>query len=349
MEYRLSLGAWGSVFAVPTELVDKHLRLAGGVQLKVMLYLLRNSEKNLSASDIAEALSLPAADVRDSMLYWEQTGLVKVCNGIVTPPECVLSEQQSVKGVVSEAAADAVNIISEKNEVGAAVKNETKTPEKPSRSLTRPEKPDSRYLSRRMEEDESIAYLMRTADEIFGRLTNNSDKATLLLIHEHDGLPVAVIIMLLQYACDIGKCNMRYIEKMAISWADAEITTIDRAEQKIKTLTDGRSAAGKVQRVFGLEAHSPTEKESELAGRWVNEWKFNDEMLRLAYETCVDVKQKYIPKYVDTILARWHNSGIKTPGDVSADSEKNRQKKPKSYGAAYDISEYESISAYDEE
>ena len=67
-----------------------------------------------------------------------------------------------------------------------------------------------------MNEDESIAFLMRSADEIFGRMTSNSDKETLLMIHEYDGLPVDVLIMLLQYALSVGKCNMRYIEKMAI-------------------------------------------------------------------------------------------------------------------------------------
>ena len=37
MEYKLNLGSWNSVFAVPSDIVDKHLKLAGAVQLKVLL------------------------------------------------------------------------------------------------------------------------------------------------------------------------------------------------------------------------------------------------------------------------------------------------------------------------
>ena len=75
------------------------------------------------------------------------------------------------------------------------------------------------------------------------------------------------------------------------------------------------------------------------------------EMVRKAYETCVDSKGKYIPKYVNSILDRWHSAGIVTV--EQAEEEKNaRQSKNKekdSYSATYDISKYESTSIVDEE
>ncbi len=337
MEYKLSLGAWNTVFAVPAELVDKHLKLAGGVQLKVMLYLLRNAGQALTAEMIGEALSLPAADVNDSMLYWEQTGLVSVCDGIVSPDPDISEQISSVSPEVSP----------DTEEVSQ--KTEEKPEPKHNRILSRPEKPDLRYLSRRMSESPEIAYLMQAADEIFGRLTNNNDKATLLMIHETDGLPVDVIVMLMQYAADIGKCNIRYIEKMALTWADDEIFTLELAEQRIKRLTDGRTAAGAVQRIFGLESHSPTEKETELSDRWINEWGFSEDMLRTAYEICVDKKSKYIPSYVNSILERWYGQGISTPAQAEQDRLQKGGKKKMTYGGAYDISAYESTSIADEE
>ena len=42
MEYQLNLGAWNSVFVVPSILVDQHIKLAGAVQLKVILWVLRH-------------------------------------------------------------------------------------------------------------------------------------------------------------------------------------------------------------------------------------------------------------------------------------------------------------------
>ena len=41
MEYRLDVGMWNQVFAVPCALVDQHLKLAGKEQLQVILWLLR--------------------------------------------------------------------------------------------------------------------------------------------------------------------------------------------------------------------------------------------------------------------------------------------------------------------
>ncbi len=343
MDYRMDLGAWNSVFVVPSDIVDKHLKLAGAAQLKVILWFLRHAGENYSTEDIARALSMQEADVRDSLLYWSETGVIYVSEGKITPAKSEINESfSSDETVKTQSASEEVTQKTEN------VEPEKQT--KSSRALSRPEKPDIRYLTKRMSEDEGIVYLMQAADEIFGRPTNNNDKATLLMIHETDGLPVEVIIMLLQYAAEIGKCNIRYIEKIAISWADDEVNTLERAEKRIQQLTSGRNAAGIVQNIIGLEKHSPTEKETYYADRWINQWKFTSEMIRRAYEICVDTKSKYIPKYVDSVLGRWFSSGITTPEQADMDQSKGKKKaQNKTYEATYDISEFESSSIIDEE
>lgn len=351
MEYNLNLGIWKSVFAVPGEIVDKHIKLAGATQLKVILWVLRHAGENFTTEDIAKALSMQSADVRDCMQYWEEVGVISVDGGNIMPTPKQTEDTRTVeisqdKQEASKAETNTATPESEKNE-----KTPQEPPTPPKRVMSRPEKPDIKYLVRRMEEDSSIAYLMQSADEIFGRMTSNNDKATLLLIHEYDGLPVEVIIMLLQYAFSIGKANMRYIEKMAISWADEEITSLDRAEKKIKQLTSGREAARLVQRTLGTDEHSPTEKEITFADKWINIWKFAPEMIRKAYETCVDAKGKYIPKYVDSILDRWNSSGIKTveQADEEQNIKKNKPNIKEKYKAAYDIAEYEKEKGDEEE
>lgn len=341
MEYTINLGAWKSVFAVPSEIVDKHIKLAGAAQLKVILWMLRHAGDGFTAEDAAKALSMHEADVRDSLQYWVQTGVIAMHDNEIFPAE---PEPLSIDEPVAE-----IN-----NELKTQPEPEKEVHEKPapaanSRPLSRPEKPDHKYLAERMSSDPEVAFLMQSADEIFGRITGPNDKATLLFIHEYDGLPVEVIIMLLQYAFSIGKGNMRYIEKTAVNWADEEINTINAAEKKIKALTDSRSAAKRVQRILGLDEHSPTEKELEYAELWINKWHYSDEMIRKAYELCVDQKGKYIPKYIGSIIENWHSAGIT---DVSQIKEKNPKTKKKSkshYEATYDIAEYESTSILDEE
>ncbi len=342
MSYQIDLGAWNSVFAVPAVIADKHLKLAGGAQLKIILWTLRHSGESFTTEDIANALSMHEADVRDGLQYWIQTGLLRRQDDILLPAEPPFMNETSQD----------VSVPSEKGIVTEipAVQTQEKTGSHVKRSLSRPEKPDSKYLSRRMNEDEGVAFLMQSADDIFGRMTSNNDKATLLLIHEHDGLPVDVLIMLMQYSKSIGKCNMRYIEKTAIAWSEEEITTLEAAEHKIKQLTNARSAAHRLFRIIGVDDHSPTEKEISNAELWLNNWKLSDEMIRAAYEICVDNKGKYIPKYTQSILERWYLSGIRDVEQLRQQTrKKSKNKTVTEYSPTYDISEYESTSVLDED
>ena len=45
MAYRMKLGAWNSVFAVPSCVADEYIKIANGEHIKVLLYMLKNSEK----------------------------------------------------------------------------------------------------------------------------------------------------------------------------------------------------------------------------------------------------------------------------------------------------------------
>ena len=44
MSVKINLGAWNSVFAVPSRIVDEGLKFSDGVKLKVLLYVLRNAD-----------------------------------------------------------------------------------------------------------------------------------------------------------------------------------------------------------------------------------------------------------------------------------------------------------------
>lgn len=356
MEYQLNLGTWNSVFAVPGVLVDQHLKLAGAAQLKVILWVLRHAGENFSVSTIAQALSMHEADVRDSMQYWVETGVIcrqehtlapsAVPLPAVTPEDdLTLTEEGPVSATVP--AASPVPKVPASSTAPVAAKAGTK------RALSRPEKPDMKYLNKRMDEDESIAFLMQSADEIFGRMTSNNDKETLLLIHEYDGLPVEVLIMLLQYAVSIGKGSMRYIEKMAIDWADHEITTLEAADRKIQQLTRQQEACYRVQRLFGVADRAPSEQERIFFDQWVVQWQLSDELLKAAYDVCIGNKGKYIPKYINTTLENWYSAGITEVSQIPGSSNKTGTKKAAKgkggYQPGYNIDEYESTSVLDEE
>lgn len=335
----MNLGGWNSVFAVPSAVVDKHIKLAGSAQLKVLLWILRHAGEPFTTETIAEALSMHPADVHDAMQYWIETGLICEQKEILSPgstsPEEVLPEPivQNTTGTVTPAATSAV----------------PSAPGKHTRLLSRPQKPDSLFVAQRINECTDIASMMQEAQMILGRPISNGDSATLVMLHDTDGLPVDVILMLLQYAVSIGKNNMKYIEKMAISWAEEEIDTHAKAEHKIRMLSEGQQAWKLVERTIGIEHRSPSSKEAEFSHRWVNEWKFGKALIREAYERCVDAKGKYIIGYTDSILRRWNGEGIKTLEQARAEKTAKQQRTSGERRApSYDIDEYERTSIFDD-
>ncbi len=173
-------------------------------------------------------------------------------------------------------------------------------------------------MAKRAQEDSDIAFLLQEAQVILGKTISNGDSATLLMLHDTDGLPVDVILMLLQYASSIGKGNMRYIEKTGIRWSDEGIDSLELAERKIRQLDQSQKAWSSVQRLLGLERRSPTAKEAQFADRWINEWRFSEDLIREAYERNVDAKGKFSFPYMNSILERWKKEGR---GDSGAGTE----------------------------
>ena len=71
--------------------------------------------------------------------------------------------------------------------------------------------------------------------------------------------------------------------------------------QAVGTLTQPIFQNGKL--VAGLKA---TKAQQENANRWINEWHFSDEMLREAYERCVNKKNSFNITYTNGILKNWN-------------------------------------------
>lgn len=328
MGYTIDLGAWNSVFAVPCSVVDKSLKLAGSVQLKVLLWCLRHAGEPFEAQDVAAALGIDRADVGDAMLYWRESGLFS----------------QGAAPAAQEAKPPAA----EKDAPPPEPPKPEPEPE-PRRVLSRPQKPDSGFVAKRIGESTEIACLMQSAQEILGRLISGGESATLLMIHDEFGLPCDVIAMLLQYAASIGKANMRYIEKAAMNWADEEILTHEKAEEKLQKLAESRQAWRAVEQALGMPHRAPSSKEEAFADQWVTEWKFGADMLREAYDRAVDATGKFSASYMNRILERWKRAGIKTVKQAAEERmEHAAARKPgKNSALAQDLDEFERSGVFD--
>ncbi|MBQ2153161.1 MAG: DnaD domain protein, partial [Clostridia bacterium] len=105
--------------------------------------------------------------------------------------------------------------------------------------------------------------------------------------------------------------------------------SIELADKKISELEEKKEAWRKIQKLLGLEYRKPSSKEEVIYTDWVVKWKFSDDMIKYAYDKCIEAIGKYQLKYMNSILQRWYTGGIKTLEQAKKDTEQYAQKAKK--------------------
>ncbi len=206
------------------------------------------------------------------------------------------------------------------------------------------EMPTRSDVIRRGLEDKQLMFLLREAQLKFGRNLKQNESGLLVSLYDDYGMDVSVILLLLQYATHEGKCNITFVKKTANKWLNAGVETVPDAERLIAD--DARQALSwqVVASAFGFEKRNPSDREAELADLWVNEWKLSAEMLRAAYNECVDAKSKFSMPYTAKIIENWHKEGISTPKQaVDKKQTAPKKKMGKNDYAGYDLDLFEKM------
>lgn len=305
MKYTINIAAFGNTHPLPDEIVDKHIKLASSKQLRVILYIFRHLSSAPSALEIAEAVGISEYDVNDALIYWIGAGVLSS------------AEPQPVPQKAEE-------------------------PKKARKVLSSTSKPSLRDVGRRAGEDEKFRLLLNLAQEKFGRLLKDNESITLLWLYDDEGMDTSLILMLLEYCISQNKCTLSYIERTAVDWLNNNISTLADADKYITRKTQAKSAWKIVEAAFGIEDRMPSSSELELSELWLLDWGFDKDILRKAYEVCVDTKSKFIMSYVKKILEGWHNQGFKTASDVVLEKPKAK-KENKNNMATYDADLIEEI------
>ncbi|MBQ2933027.1 MAG: DnaD domain protein [Clostridia bacterium] len=192
-------------------------------------------------------------------------------------------------------------------------------------------------------EDKQLMFLLREAQLKFGRNLKQNESQLLVSLYDDHGMDVSVILLLLGYAAREGKCNLSFVKKTAAYWINQGVENITDAESIIAESAKQNLAWNIVQSAFGIERRNPSTKEAELANLWVNEWKISKELLKLAYDACVDAKTKLSMPYVAKIIESWHKDGITKPEQLTQQKSKNKKATPKTDYAGYDLDLFEKM------
>lgn len=221
-------------------------------------------------------------------------------------------------------------LLSEHTDI-AAQKTESKA------AVVKQSLPTRQQVAERMSQSREIAELLRLSEQKFGRLLRQNEMATLVHLCDDEGMQPAVLLMLIEHAVSEGRCSISFIERTAVQWINKGIHSVADAEREMVDVAARKSAWSIVCRAFGTDRRQPSQKEQEAADRWVNQWGFSTDMLRLAYDRCVDAKGKVVISYINAILESWHKSGFVKPADV-ADSEQKREDNSKKNQTSFDLS-----------
>ena len=110
---------------------------------------------------------------------------------------------------------------------------------------------------------------MQEAQQILGRTISPALSSILLSIHDDDGLPVDVIIMLLAYVKSIGKDNSNYIESVAKNWAQKKSSPTSRRKKNCGSSSETAQMWRNVENALGISHRSPSAREEQYVRRWM--------------------------------------------------------------------------------
>ncbi len=195
-------------------------------------------------------------------------------------------------------------------------------------------------------EDESLMFLLREAQLKFGRNLKQNESQLLVALYDDYGMDVSVILLLLGYAVSEGKCNLSFVKKTAAVWLNAGVETVVDAERIIAEAVKEELAWQIVRNACGIEKRKPSTKELEYSALWINEYNFGADMIKSAYDICIDANAKLSMAYIAKILERWHKDGVTTPADIIAKKQQPKAQKgkvAKTDYAGYDLSKFEQM------
>ncbi|MCM1535967.1 MAG: DnaD domain protein [Clostridium sp.] len=319
--------------AVSNRFIDEYMADANDAQLKVYLYLLRMfaAGQATSVSDIADKFNHTEKDVVRALKYWEKHHLLDLdydgnqnLTGI---------RLQDLRVIPAASAAPSANFPGEHFSVSEDASGSAKS-SAPMESPV-PEEPlfcKPAYSTEQLREfkaRENTSQLLFIAESYIGRPLTPTEMKSILFFTDVLQFSDDLIDYLIQYCVDRDKKDFKYIEKVAISWAQSGITTPKQAQRHSAKYDKNVYA---VMNALG-KSSSPTAKEMEFINRWIKIYGFSMDIIFEACERTVLATDKHRFEYAEGILSSWKQENVHHKADIRKIDELYQKKKssPKAF------------------
>jgi DnaD/phage-associated family protein len=276
---------------ISNKFIDEYLTVSNPTFVLVYIFFYRHcfSGTGVINKEFASSkLNILESDIINAFKYWEKEGLLNIN----------YAEGFSIEFLEVKSKIKATNEQVPKEEVVKKV-------------ITLETRPQ--YAVQELEmiknQSEEVQKLFSLAEETLSKMLNFNDLSVLFSLYDWLGLPLKVIEILLKYCQENNSRNMRYIEKVAIDWAENGINTIEKAEEHLRVFNkDYRE----ILKAFGQNSRNPTTSEINYMKKWLFEINMP---LEIVLEACdKTIMQIGQPKfsYADKILTKWDKENMKT-------------------------------------
>ena len=170
--------------------------------------------------------------------------------------------------------------------------------------------------ARIMNEDEELRGMTALAQEFLGKPLSSRDIETLYWMYDGLGLSPDAVIMVIEYCVSKGKASVPYAEKVAVTWCERGINTIEKIDVYTREEKERSNYFYSLRKLFGISDRPLSKREEEFLKKWNGELGMNEDMVALAYEFCIMQTNKLSFPYMDTILSNWNAKNIHTVEDA---------------------------------
>jgi len=266
--------------------IEKYMPQARGEFIKIYLLMLKHNisgEFGVSSSILASSLNLLESDIMNALNYWNDQGVVKFT-------------QIDKMGNFNVEFLDLVD-----------------EPIKPEKQIDLLEALGS----------ENTKGMLKDIEMLLARPLSPSEMSTYLNWQKEFGFSSELILILMEYCISKGKSDSRYIEKVALSWYDLKITTIDQAQNLIKKTEDKWVNIRKVLTYLGITNTDIMKPQQDLIEKWLLIYKFPNDVILKSCDICFERLNRADFKYIDGILTNWNKNDIRTVEDIALKDTKN--------------------------
>lgn len=328
--------------------IDQYMPKANGEFVKVYLYLLRATGSGAgiaTISEIADHFSNTEADIIRALNYWASEGILQVQTGadgqIIGINLCSLSvsgmqaAQSNIQSAVADNAAQnnlqnsVVNNAAQNNLQNSVVNNaaqnistvntrmhdsvveklKSQTPDKAASS----QKEYTLDEIKEFRKNPDISELFFIIETYLKHTLSSTDTNMVLYWLDELHFSTDLVEYLVEYCITKGHSSLRYMNKVALGWADAGIKTVDQAKDDAAAHSQIYYS---VMKALGITGRNLVDSEVSLINKWVGEYGFDIELVKAACSKTISAIQKPSFEYTDSILANWRKKDVHTLKDV---------------------------------